>query len=135
MQQAGTAPVELKPADFGGRLALEQTLGENAFTRSRANVIFDETGNFVLYGSMYGIKVVNTTTNKVIKVYGQEERLRPLNLALYQGQPDRKGVVTVEMAASENPLLRDAEARDAVLVTTSLSTNRNRFFLFTNDDT
>ena len=102
-------------------------------TRPRMNVIFDETGNFILYGSMYGVKVLNTLTNKVKKWYGQEDSLRPLHLSIYQGQPEKKGIVTVEMAASENPLLQEAEARDAMLVSTGIG--KVRFYMFTNDNT
>ncbi|KAF2015928.1 hypothetical protein BU24DRAFT_391247 [Aaosphaeria arxii CBS 175.79] len=131
MQQAGTALTKLEDIEFGRRLGVEQDL-DNPLIRPRMNVIFDETGNFILYGSMYGVKVLNTLTNRVVKVYGQEEPFRPLHLALYQGQPEKKGVVTVEMAASENPLLQEAEARDAMLSCTG--SGKVRFYMFTNDN-
>ncbi|KAL6709625.1 Peptidyl-prolyl cis-trans isomerase cyp15 [Coniothyrium glycines] len=130
MQQAGTAVLHLEDMEFGRRIGIERDLDQPAM-RPRMNVIFDETGNFILYGSMYGIKVVNTLTNKLVKLYGQEESVRPLWVCLYQGQPDKKGVVTVEMAASENPLLQEAEARDAMLVTTG--SGKVRFYMYTND--
>lgn len=130
MHQAGTAITKLEDIDFGRRLAAEREI-DNASTRRRINVIFDETGHFILYGSLYGTKVLNTLTNRVVKVYGTEEPFRPLNLALYQGSPEKKGVVTVEMAASENPLLHEAEARDAMLVGTG--SGKIRFYMFTND--
>jgi peptidylprolyl isomerase domain and WD repeat-containing protein 1 len=132
MQQAGTAVQHLEDMEFGRRIGIERDLDQPSI-RSRLNVIFDETSNFILYGSMYGIKVLNTLTNKLVKLYGQEESLRPLWLSLYQGQPEKKGVVTVEMAASENPLLQEAEARDAMLITTGSS--KVRFYMFTNDST
>jgi peptidylprolyl isomerase domain and WD repeat-containing protein 1 len=131
MQQAGTALTKLEDIEFGRRLGIERDL-DHEMIRPRMNVIFDETGNFILYGSMYGVKVINTLTNRVVKVYGQEESLRPLHLALYQGQPEKKGIVTVEMAASENPLLQEAEARDAMLVCTS--SGKVRFYMYTNDN-
>ncbi|KAF2474771.1 peptidyl-prolyl cis-trans isomeras-like protein [Lindgomyces ingoldianus] len=130
MQQAGTAIQHLEDMEFGRRIGVEQEL-DHALTRPRMNVIFDETGNFILYGSMFGTKVINTLTNRVVKVYGQEELIRPLHLALYQGQPEKKGIVTVQMAASENPLLQEAEARDAMLVSTG--SGKVRFYMFTND--
>jgi peptidylprolyl isomerase domain and WD repeat-containing protein 1 len=130
MQQAGTAVQHLEDMEFGRRIGIERDLDQPSI-RSRLNVIFDETSNFILYGSMYGIKVLNTLTNKLVKLYGQEESLRPLWLSLYQGQPEKKGIVTVEMAASENPLLQEAEARDAMLITTGSS--KVRFYMFTND--
>ncbi|KAF2845090.1 peptidyl-prolyl cis-trans isomeras-like protein [Plenodomus tracheiphilus IPT5] len=132
MQQAGTAVQHLEDMEFGRRIGIERDL-DTPSTRNRINVIFDETSNFILYGSMYGIKVINTLTNKLVKLYGQEESLRPLWVSLYQGQPDKKGVMTVEMAASENPLLQEAEARDAMLVTTG--NTKVRFYMYTNDST
>jgi len=132
MQQAGTSLQQLDDVEFGRRIGVEREL-DNASIRARMNVIFDETSNFILYGSMYGVKVINTLTNRVVKVYGQEEPFRPLYLTLYQGQPEKKGVVTVEMAASENPLLQEAEARDAMLASTGLS--KVRFYMFTNNNT
>ncbi|KAL5121790.1 Peptidyl-prolyl cis-trans isomerase cyp15 [Pleosporales sp. CAS-2024a] len=132
MQQAGTAVQHLEDMEFGRRIGIERDL-DQASARSRLNVIFDETSNFILYGSMYGVKVINTLTNKLVKLYGQEEPFRPLWLSLYQGQPEKKGVVTVEMAASDNPLLQEAEARDAMLISTG--SGKVRFYMFTNDST
>ncbi|KAK5166350.1 hypothetical protein LTR04_000744 [Oleoguttula sp. CCFEE 6159] len=130
MQQAGTAVHKLDDVEFGRRLAVEKEV-DNPAVRNRINVIFDETGHFILYGSILGTKVINTLTNKVVKVYGRDEPFRSLNLSLYQGQPDKKGVVTVAMAASENPLLQEAEARDAMLVSTGVG--KVRFYMFTNE--
>jgi peptidylprolyl isomerase domain and WD repeat-containing protein 1 len=131
MQQAGTAIQKLDDVEFGRRLAVEREL-ESPTVRNRSNVIFDETGHFILYGSILGTKVINTLTNRVVKVYGKEELFRTLNLALYQGQPEKKGVITVAMAASDNPLLQEAEARDAMLVSTG--SGKVRFYMFTNDE-
>ncbi|KAK4499816.1 hypothetical protein PRZ48_008002 [Zasmidium cellare] len=132
MQQAGTLSSEpLEAIEFGRRIAVEREI-ENPAVRNRFNVIFDESGHFILYGSILGTKVINTLSNKVVKTYGREETFRPLNLALYQGQPDKKGVVTVQMATSDNPLLAEAEARDAMLVSTG--SGKVRFYMFTNDN-
>ncbi|KAJ5931943.1 hypothetical protein N7516_006432 [Penicillium verrucosum] len=130
MQQAGTAPYELDEVEFGRRLGVEREL-ENEATRNKASVSFDESGHFILYGSLYGVKCINTYTNRVVRVYGREEPFRALNLALYQGQPQRKGVVTVSMAASSNPLLQEAEERDPILVCTGFA--KVRFYMFTNE--
>lgn len=130
-QQAGTALVKLDNAEFGRRLALEKDL-DSPLTRDKANIIFDESGHFLIYGSYVGIKVLNTYTNQVVKVYGKEENFRPLNLAIYQGAPQKKGVTTVAMAASSNPLLQESETRDPILVSTGLG--KVRFYMFTNDE-
>jgi peptidylprolyl isomerase domain and WD repeat-containing protein 1 len=131
MQQAGTALQKLEDVEFGRRLAIERELETPAF-RIKANIVFDESGHFILYGSMLGIKVINTLTNRVVKVFGRDENIRALNLCLYQGQPQKKGVVTVSMAASANPLLQDSEARDPMLVCTA--SGRGRFYMFTNEE-
>ncbi|EME80172.1 uncharacterized protein MYCFIDRAFT_166558 [Pseudocercospora fijiensis CIRAD86] len=132
MQQAGTLSTEpLDPIEFGRRMAVEREL-ENPAIRNRINVIFDESGHFVMYGSILGTKVINTFSNRMVKLYGREEAFRPLNLTLYQGAPAKKGLVTAQMAASSNPLLEAAEARDAMLVTTGCA--KVRFYMFTNDN-
>ena len=132
MQQAGTLTAEpLEAVEFGRRIAVEGEL-EHPVVQRRINVAFDESGHFILYGSILGTKVINTLSNRAVKIYGRDEPFRPLNIALYQGQPDKKDVVTVQMAASENPLLAEAEARDAMLVVTG--SGKVRFYMFTNDD-
>ncbi|KAL1999382.1 hypothetical protein VTN02DRAFT_4591 [Thermoascus thermophilus] len=131
MQQAGTALQPLDEVEFGRRLAIERELGENPTTRGRVNVVFDESGHFILYGSAHGVKCINTFTNRVVRVFGADEPFRALHLALYQGQPQKKGVVTVSMAASANPLLQAAEERDPMLVATGFA--KIRFYMFTNE--
>ncbi|KAK1757530.1 peptidyl-prolyl cis-trans isomerase cyp15 [Echria macrotheca] len=131
MQQAGTAIKKLDSVEFGRRLAQEREI-ESPALRTKFNIIFDESGHFILYGSYLGIKVLNTYTNQVVKVYGKEEGFRPLSLALYQGQPQKKGVTTVAMAASNNPLIQESETRDPLLVATGVG--KVRFYMFTNDE-
>ncbi|KAL8897205.1 MAG: hypothetical protein Q9207_007326 [Kuettlingeria erythrocarpa] len=131
MQQAGTSLQKLEDVEFGRRLAVEREI-ENPALQNKINVIFDESSNFILYGSLLGVKVINTLTNRVVKVFGKDEPFRSLNLALYQGQPQKKGVVTVSMAASANPLLQEAEERDPMLVITG--SGKVRFYIFTNEE-
>ena len=131
MQQAGTALQKLEEVEFGRRLAVERDL-ENPTIQSKVNIIFDETGHFIIYGSILGTKVINTLTNRVVKVFGKDEPFRALNIALYQGQPQKKGIVTISMAASAIPLLQEAEERDPMLVTTGFG--KVRFYIFTNDE-
>jgi peptidylprolyl isomerase domain and WD repeat-containing protein 1 len=131
MQQAGTALQKLEDVEFGRRLATEREI-ESPTLKNKVNVIFDETGHFIIYGSMLGTKVLNTYTNRVVKVYGKDENFRPLSIALYQGAPQKKGITTVAMAASNNPLLQESEARDPILFTTGV--NKVRFYMFTNDE-
>ncbi|ELQ37891.1 peptidyl-prolyl cis-trans isomerase cyp15 [Pyricularia oryzae Y34] len=131
MQQAGTAIQKLDDNEFKRRLAQERELDAPALS-DKINVIFDESGHFIMYGSILGVKVLNTYSNKVVKVYGKDENFRALNLAIYQGQPQKKGVTTVAMAASSNPLLQESEVRDPILVATGAG--KGRFYMFTNDE-
>ena len=131
MQQAGTAMQKLEEVEFGRRMATEREL-DNPVVRPKVNVVFDESGHFILYGSLHGIKVVNTLTNRVVKAYGKEEPFRAINVSLYQGAPQRKGVVTVSMAASTNPLLQEAEEQDPMLFCTGFG--KVRFYMFTNEE-
>ncbi|PFH61142.1 hypothetical protein XA68_18092 [Ophiocordyceps unilateralis] len=127
MQQASH---KVDHVEFGRRLAQEKEI-ETPLLRYKANVVFDESGHFILYGSMVGVKLLNTYTNQVLKVYGKDENFRAVNLALYQGQPQKKGVVSIEMGASKNPLLQESEAQDPILVATGVG--KVRFFMFTNE--
>ncbi|KAK3695244.1 hypothetical protein B0T22DRAFT_454773 [Podospora appendiculata] len=131
MQQAGTALQKLDPVEFGRRLAQEREI-ESPALRDKFNIVFDESGHFILYGSYLGIKVLNTFTNQVVKVFGREEGFRPLGLAIYQGQPQKKGVTTVAMAASNNPLIQESEGRDPMIIATGVG--KVRFYMFTNDE-
>ena len=129
MQQAGTALHKLEEVEYGRRLAAERDV-ETGDKGSKINVIFDESSNFVMYGSLYGIKMVNLVTNRVVKVYGKDEQFRALNLALHHGQ--RRGMISTSQAASSNPLLKEAEERDPILVCTA--SGKVRFYIFSNDD-
>lgn len=96
MQQAGTAAHVLDDMELGRRLAVEREIQTSPIGQSYyANVIFDETGNFILYATSLGIKVVNLTTNKVERLIGSAENCRFMNIALYQGAPKKKSIVTI----------------------------------------
>ncbi|WOO80878.1 Peptidyl-prolyl cis-trans isomerase cyp15 [Vanrija pseudolonga] len=135
MQQAGTAVFKLDDMDFGRRLATERELdrdesGPGGALRTQ-NAVWDESGNFVLYPTLLGIKVVNTVTNQVARVIGKDETLRFLNLSLFQGAPSKKGIQTVAMAASSNPLLQEQAVRDPTLFATAYK--KPRFYMFGRD--
>ncbi|KAL9113677.1 MAG: hypothetical protein Q9227_002122 [Pyrenula ochraceoflavens] len=129
MQQAGTAIVKLEEVEFGRRMAVEREI-DSAAVKPRVNVAWDESGHFIAYGSILGVKIVNTVTNRVVKLYGKDEPFRALNVDLYQGAPQRKDIMTVSMAASANPLLQEAEERDPILFCSGFG--KVRFYMFTN---
>ncbi|CAG8579835.1 474_t:CDS:10 [Paraglomus brasilianum] len=128
MQQAGTTIYSLDDMEFGRRLAVEKEL-EKTPQLTTMNAVFDESGHFIIYPTMLGIKVVNTHTNKVVRLIGKTETHRFLNVDLYQGKPRRKALITLAMAASDNPLMKESEAADSTLFCTAYK--RNRFFMFT----
>ncbi|KXS15935.1 hypothetical protein M427DRAFT_305753 [Gonapodya prolifera JEL478] len=130
MQVAGTGFYKLDEMEFGRRTAVEKEVTEKGNGQGGSgNVVFDESGNLILYATLLGIKVVNIRTNKVVRVIGRGETVRFLHLALYQGAPKKKGIVTLEMAASDNPAFKESEAQDPTIFATAFK--RNRFYLFT----
>uniref|UniRef100_UPI00358DE951 peptidylprolyl isomerase domain and WD repeat-containing protein 1-like n=1 Tax=Myxine glutinosa TaxID=7769 RepID=UPI00358DE951 len=54
---------QLPDMEFGRRIATEREIDKVDAARF-TNIIFDETGHFVLYGTMLGVKVVNVETNR-----------------------------------------------------------------------
>ncbi|KAL7333818.1 Peptidyl-prolyl cis-trans isomerase cyp15, variant 2 [Mucor circinelloides] len=128
MQQAGTSIFKLDDMEFGRRLAVEKELEKSNQARF-VNAVFDETGNFIIYGALLGIKVVNIKTNKVARVIGKSESNRFVNVGLYQGAPKKKGVYTLAMAASDNAALKESQELDPTLFCTAF--NKNRFYMMT----
>jgi len=129
--QSHDNPFKLDTMTFGARLTADKELEKTTASLPSANVLFDESGNFIIYATLNGIKFVNTVTNKMVRLLGKDESHRFTNLALYQGAPKRKGVTNLTMAASENPLLAEAEAIDPILFCTAF--RKTRFFMFTID--
>jgi len=156
MQQAGTAVCKVEDMEFGRRLAVEKELElpgpDGKVPGAWINAVWDESGAFVLYPTLLGIKgkhraaaipscgllssrdhaVVNMVTNRVVRLLGKDETVRWMNLSLYQGAPAKKGITTVAMAASANPILADKAVRDPTLFCTALK--RQRFYMFTRSE-
>ncbi|KAF8195425.1 hypothetical protein BJ912DRAFT_956939 [Pholiota molesta] len=136
MQQAGTAIYRVEDMEFGRRLAVERELelpGPDGHVPGRwNNAVWDESGAFVIYPSLLGIKVVNIVTNRVVKLLGRDEAVRFLNVSLYQGAPAKKTITTMAMAASANPILADKGQRDPTLFCTGYK--KPRFYLFTRSE-
>ncbi|KAK9463646.1 uncharacterized protein V1516DRAFT_698232 [Lipomyces oligophaga] len=130
MQQTGTAVRVLDDVEFRRRISGEQELEKNEDTKRFMNAIFDQSGNFVLYPTHLGIKVVNIVTNRCVRLLGSEDNVRFINLALYQGAPDRKDIITVEMAASDNALVLASLSTDPTLFASGVG--KKRFYMFTN---
>uniref|UniRef100_A0A7M4FIJ0 peptidylprolyl isomerase n=1 Tax=Crocodylus porosus TaxID=8502 RepID=A0A7M4FIJ0_CROPO len=117
---------QLPDMEFGRRMAVEREL-EKVDAGRLINIVFDETGHFVLYGTMLGIKVINVETNRCIRILGKQENIRVMQLALFQGVAKKhRAAVTIEMKASENPVLQNIQA-DPTIVCTAFK--KNRFYM------
>ncbi|XP_066912739.1 peptidylprolyl isomerase domain and WD repeat-containing protein 1-like [Clytia hemisphaerica] len=113
--------------EFGRRMASEREL-EKSDAFNAVNPVFDESGYFILYSTMLGIKVINIFSNTCVKILGKKENVRFLNIALYQGNPNRPAAaLTMEMRASENPSLEKISTDPTVICT---GFKKNRFYLF-----
>lgn len=66
---------QLPDMEFGRRMAVEREL-EKVDGIRLTNIIFDETGHFVLYGTMLGIKVINVETNRYVHVKVEKVSVR-----------------------------------------------------------
>ncbi|PWW73710.1 hypothetical protein C7212DRAFT_354036 [Tuber magnatum] len=130
IQQVASSDRKLPDLEFGRRIAIETDL-TSLSSLAKQNIIFDESGYFIIYGSLAGIKILNTTTNSLPRLLSAEEGIRPMHLAIYQGAPKKKTLMTVEMAASANPLLSESTERDPMIACTAYQ--KPRFYIFTND--
>ncbi|MCL4153356.1 UNVERIFIED_CONTAM: hypothetical protein GTU68_051102 [Idotea baltica] len=117
--------------EFGRRLAVEREV-EKGGSLATCNLLFDESGYFLLYATLLGIKVINLYTNRLVRTIGKPENLRLLYLGMFQGKTSKSKVsMTLEMQAAENPTLQALRA-DPTIVATAFK--KNRFFLFTKRD-
>lgn len=81
--QMHQAKQQLPNMEFNRRLATEREL-EKADPPTFGNILYDESGHFILYTTMLGIKLVNTYTNRCVMFIGKSENLRPLHIGLFQ---------------------------------------------------
>lgn len=73
MQQAGTAVQKLDAMEFYRRMAVERELGKHGEGETcrggllrTANAVWDETGNFILYPTLLGIKGGRSSVSEVV---------------------------------------------------------------------
>ena len=90
-QRSGNEKYVLEDIDFGRRFASEKSLDEKLLDAFEyPNAVFDETGNFLMYGTIIGIKVINLQTLAVSRLLGKVENgERFTKLALFQGAAKR----------------------------------------------
>lgn len=118
---------QLSNMEFGRRMAVEKEL-EKSDSFKLCNILFDETGYFLLYGTMLGVKVINLKTNRCVKIHGKPENPRLLKIGLFQGSGRKtKAAPDVHSEASDNPILQTTSL-DPILFCTAFK--KNRFYLF-----
>ena len=120
---------QIMPAmEFGKKMSVEKELTRTNLIKFN-NLIYDESGYFLIYASLLGIKFVNLKTQKVKRLLAQKEHLRPLSIALFQGKPKSftGTALTAQMEASDNPAFVD-RGTDPTLVISAYK--KNRFYLF-----
>ncbi|XP_017774692.1 PREDICTED: peptidylprolyl isomerase domain and WD repeat-containing protein 1 [Nicrophorus vespilloides] len=114
--------------EFGRRMAVERDLEKSEFYTLN-NIVFDESGYFVLYPTLLGVKLVNIVSNRCVCVIGKNENLRLLHVSLYQGSAKKgKAAVTLQIEAANNPIL-EAIKPDPTLICTAYK--KSRFYIFT----
>jgi len=131
---------KLDSLDFGRRMANEKDLDKRFVAQDAAlppskpdpdnrarlapppNAVFDESGHFLLYATLTGIKLVNLITRRVIRTLGRVEHgERFLRLALYQGR-------CVGDAALPGELQMNAEPDPTLFC---VAFKKSRFYMFT----
>lgn len=130
MQQQEKLPIKLDDLEFGRRLAIERELQKTPYFAA-ITPIFDQSDEFLLFPTIIGIKVIHLNTNKVVRILGKGDSLRPLQLALYQDVPakKRKGPVSsLDLATADNAILDAAKSSlDPCVMFTSFK--KSRFFI------
>ncbi|KAL3152082.1 Peptidylprolyl isomerase, variant 2 [Trebouxia sp. C0010 RCD-2024] len=129
LQRGESEMYNLEPIDFGRRMAGEKDLMADP-EAPHPNAIFDESGNFIIYATLLGIKVVNLVTNRVSRILGKVENTeRFLRVALYQGIP-KQGIKTQRTLAT-NESTRTVTRQPTLLCT---AYNKPRLYLFTTQE-
>jgi len=122
LQKDGDDAYRLEAFDFGRRMAVEREYRASP-EAPPANVVFDSSGQLLLFASVVGVKVVAFESSTLVRLLGKVENTeRFCHLALFQGRA----------ALSANLIGSGAkvdEAEDPTLLCCSFK--RSRFFLFT----
>jgi len=122
--EAHKANPTMSNMDFARRMAIERDLDKNGIT-NQETAIFDQSGLFILYPTMFGVKVYNWQANRHVRSFGKEEtNFRPLCMSLFQGLVFEKMVRKFNIASLESGIA------DPTLYCTAYK--KNRFYCFSN---
>ena len=82
----------LETFDFGRRMAVEREYRAAGSAAPPSNALFDASGEYLLYPSPLGIKVISVATSKLARLLGKVENTeRFAGLALFRTFPRRVG--------------------------------------------
>ncbi|CAM6084521.1 unnamed protein product [Calypogeia fissa] len=127
LQRSDSPMYKLDAIDFGRRMAVEREI-EKTEDVPEPNAIFDESGNFLIYTTLLGIKVVNLHSNKVVRIIGKVENTeRFLRVALFQGASSSKRVKKIPTAVA-NVNDKKEPLTDPTLLCCAFK--KHRFYLF-----
>ena len=125
----------LEAIDFGRRFAIEKKFqsrlqqsfngGADASEEeaiAMPNAVFDDSGQFIIYASLLGIKIINVHTNRVCAILGRLENTERFTyVALHQGQSTLKQALKSAKEASPQT--------DPVIFAAAIE--KQRFYMFT----
>mmetsp|Transcript_28676 Transcript_28676/g.93683 ORF Transcript_28676/g.93683 Transcript_28676/m.93683 type:complete len:630 (-) Transcript_28676:62-1951(-) len=133
---AGTqGQLGLEAIDFGRRMAVDRELESTARSGGAVgmlgmlgNAIFDQSGEFLLYPTHLGVKVVNLATGRLVRLLGKLENTeRFLHLALFQGVPTRDKRMRGQQQTKEQ--IENANTPDPTILCTAVK--KGRLYAFT----
>ena len=128
LQRNGTDDkYKLDELDFGKRIATEKEMERFPGMIPPSNVVFDVTGNFVLYSTLLGVKVLNIRNNTLECVLGKLENTeRFLSVALFQGKVEATQQMLQQLGQG---VLAQSKLPDPTVF--AIAWRRSRFYLLT----
>lgn len=126
-QEAQSTPLALPNMEFSRRMNNEKEIDKNE-SLSYSNILFDQSGHFILYSTMIGVKIINIETNKCVKILGKGDNIRPMHIAVFQGKIKRStAATTFEQEGSENSTTPQSISDPTVFCT---AYKKPRFYLY-----
>ena len=125
-----SAILSIPDNEFGRRMARERqvSVAEDG-SLARSNALFDQSGNFIVYATVIGIKIVNIVTNKVARLLGlRESAERFLHLALFTAS----GTSKPSSGGPASFTRGDGANSNSLLVASSFDSQR--IYLFTDNE-
>ncbi|KAI9506718.1 hypothetical protein BX070DRAFT_238267 [Coemansia spiralis] len=121
---------KLDEMEFGRRLATENEIRKSSEGKG-INAVFDNNSRFLFLASLFGIKVVDLSTNKVVRILGKSEPRRFLNIGLCQTLPNSY-TARLDLVTSSNSGAKKDAGEDPTLFCTAYKSNR--FYMFTREE-